>query len=413
MRRAWRWLLGGLLALAAIAGVAAWGAWSLLRAAPGEWSHPLQWGPWRIEASVPTLLRMATHPLVLRRLEGRTLATPFGPVHWEAGDAANRWRMRCAPCRVRLPELGRDPVVLAQVRIDAHRLAQDQWQGELMLGDEAHAVRGRWKAVFDARGAELRVQLDDTPLDHAYRLFADAIPEVGRARIEGRLRLSAQLRLPQRELAVQPQIEGFRVEGLGTEALLDARPACGPVPAQGFGVWLPRAVIAAEDQRFFEHPGYDLREMNAAWSLNQRQRDATRGGSTLSQQLAKLLYAGDGRDHVRKLRELLYAVELDRTLGKARVLQLYLAIAPWGEGRCGAAAASRHYLHKRVDKLTPTEAAWLASLLRAPDREWGRFEQSGEVDVERVGWVIAHLRPMNAERRQALVDALPQWSPRP
>jgi hypothetical protein len=311
-----------------------------------------------------------------------------------------------------VPELGRDPLVLAQVRIEVHRRAQDQWQGEFVLGDDAHAVRGRWTASYDARGAQLRLQLPDTPLADAYRLFADAIPEATQARIEGRIRLDAQLRLPQRELALQPQIDGFRVEGLGTEALLDVQPACAPAPAQGFGVWLPRAVIAAEDQRFHEHPGYDLREITAAWSLNQRQRDATRGGSTISQQLAKLLYAGDGRDHVRKLRELLYAVELDRTLGKARVLQLYLAIAPWGDGRCGAAAASRHYLHKRVDKLTPTEAAWLASLLRAPDREWARYERRGEVDVERVGWVIAHLRPMNAERRQALVEALPQWTPR-
>jgi len=60
------------------------------------------------------------------------------------------------------------------------------------------------------------------------------------------------------------------------------------------------------------------------------------GGSSLSQQLAKLIYTGDGRDHGRKLRELLYAVELDRTLGKARVLNLYLALAPWGNGVCGA-----------------------------------------------------------------------------
>lgn len=127
-----------------------------------------------------------------------------------------------------------------------------------------------------------------------------------------------------------------------------------------------------------------MQEIGAAWSLNQRHHDAARGGSTLSQQLAKLIYAGDDRHHLRKLRELLYAVELDRTLGKARVLHLYLAMAPWGEGRCGAAAAARHYLNKRVDRLTPTEAAWLASLLRHPDQ--------GATNVEHMAWVIAHLR---------------------
>ncbi len=215
-----------------------------------------------------------------------------------------------------------------------------------------------------------------------------------------------------RRLTLKPQIDGFSVAGLGTERLLDALPGCAAPPPRGFGTWLPRAVIAAEDQRFYEHTGYDLREIDAAWSLNQREGSAARGGSTLSQQVAKLVYTGGERAHLRKLRELLYAVELDRTLGKARVLHLYLSIAPWGDGQCGAAAASRHYLHKRVDRLTPTEAAWLASLLHSPDREWARFEQNGDINVDRVGWVIAHLRPLPVDKRQALVEALPQWSPR-
>ena len=159
-----------------------------------------------------------------------------------------------------------------------------------------------------------------------------------------------------------------------------------------------------EDQRFHEHTGFDLREIDAAWSLDQRQREAARGGSTLSRQLAKLIYTSDDRHHLRKLRELLYAVELDRTLGKARGLHVYLAMAPWGASLCGAAAASRHYLNQRVDRLTPTEAAWLASLLRRPD--------ASEVDTEHVAWVIAHLRPMPTTQRQALVEALPQWHPK-
>ena len=412
MRRAWKILLGALLALGIALALAAWGAWSLLRAAPGEWSHPLQWGPWRMEASVPTLLRMATHPALLRRLEGRTLHTRFGPVQWRAGTQPHRWQAVCAPCRIKLAELGHDEIVLARVEIEAQRPSPQEWRGEFALGEAPQVVRGRWKGGFDAHGALITLELPDTPLADAYRLFAGQIPELGRARIDGQLRLRAELRLPRGELSVQPHIDGFRVAGLGTEALLNAVPACTPVPPRGFGTWLPRAVIAAEDQRFYEHTGYDLREIAAAWSLNQRQREAARGGSTLSQQVAKLLYAGDGRNHVRKLRELLYAVELDRTLGKARVLKLYLAMAPWGEGRCGAAAAARHYLRKRVDRLTPTEAAWLASLLHGPDREWARYRRSGEVNVDRVGWVIANLRPLPSDKRQALVEALPQWIPR-
>jgi hypothetical protein len=411
MRRILCVVMGVVLVLGALAGALGWTATSLLRAGPGEWSHPVRWGPWRFDASVPALVRVATHPVLLQHFAGRTVATPFGPVRWQAGAQPHHWQVVCAPCRVRLPELGHDDVVLARVELDAHRFAQDDWRGDFMLGD-ARSVRGRWKASFGRTGAKIEATLPDTPLADVFALFANDIPEVRRASIDGRLRLAAQLALPQRTLSVKTGIEGFVVSGLGTEALLDAQPGCAAPPKRGFGAWLPRAVVAAEDQRFHEHPGYDLREIDAAWSLNQQEQGAARGGSTITQQLAKLLYTGGERHHLRKLRELLYAVEMDRTLGKARVLQLYLAIAPWGDGQCGAAAASRHYLHKRVDLLTPTEAAWLASLLRAPDRDWARYEQSGAIDVERVRWVIAHLRPMNPERREALIEAVPMWSPK-
>jgi hypothetical protein len=410
VRRLLRFVLGGLLGLGLAASVLAVVLLSLLRPAPGEWSAPWQLGPWRIELSVPATLRMATHPMVLRLLEGRRWNTPFGAVDWRAGDQPQTWRARCAPCRLRLPPLGDDAIRLAQVELLLQRVGQSEWRGEFALGEPSRAVRGRWQAGFDTRGAELRLQLPDTPLADAYALFADAIPEVKQARIDGHVGLDARLRWPQRELAVQPRIRGFVVAGLGTEALLNATPACPPAP-RGFGTWLPRAVLAAEDQRFHEHPGYDLQAMVEAWSLNTRDGTASHGGSTLTQQLAKLLYTGDDRHHLRKLRELLYAVELDRVLGKARVLHLYLSIAPWGDGQCGAASAARHHLRKRVDRLAPIEAAWLASLLHGPDRDAARWAQEGHVDVARVGWVIAHLRPMKAERREALIDSLAEWSP--
>lgn len=403
MKRRGRWILAALLALGALLAIAAGGAFALLRSAPGEWSHPMQWWMWHMDASVPALLRMTTHPMLLRRLEGRSFETRFGRVQWHAGDAPNRWRAVCEPCRIRLPELGDEEVVLPRLQLDAERFGQQEWRGSFILGHAPQALRGRWKAGFDSRGATLDVQLADSLIGDAYQLFAQQIPEVARARIGGRIRLDARMRWPEGALSVQPHIEGFTVAGLGTETLLNAAPACHEAPTHGFGTWLPRAVIAAEDQRFYEHTGFDMQEISAAWSLNQRQHEAARGGSTLSQQLAKLIYAGDDRHHLRKLRELLYAVELDRTLGKARVLHLYLAMAPWGEGRCGAAAAARHHLNKRVDRLTPIEAAWLASLLRHPDR--------GETNVEHVAWVIAHLRPMPLLQRQALLEALPQWSP--
>jgi len=410
VRHVLRFVAGALLGLVVSALVFCGALLSLLRPAPGEWARPVRIGRWQVLVSVPAAMRMATHPVLMRWLADRPWHTAMGPVQWHAGTRADSWRVLCSPCRVRLAELGGDEIVLSRVELLAHRSAQSAWRGEFILGDAPHAVRGRFTFGFDAHGGQVDLTLPDTPLADAYGLFAARVPELARARIDGRIRLDAHWQLPQRTLSVRPQMEGSAVAGLGTEALLNAAPAC-DAASHGFGTWLPRAVIAAEDQRFYEHSGYDLREIAAAWSGAGDPSDAARGASTLSQQVAKLVYVGDERSHLRKLRELLYAVELDRTLGKARVLNLYLAIAPWGEGRCGAASAARHYLHKRVDKLTPMEAAWLASLLHNPDREWSSFAQSGQVNTERVGWVLANLRPMRAERRDALVQALPEWSP--
>jgi hypothetical protein len=406
-----RWLLFGIgsllgLVIATVVFVAA--LVSLVRPTPGGWSHALGIGPWHGEVSVPAVMRMVTHPVVMRALKDRDWRTPQGTLRITPAALPDSWTLSCTACR--LPLTGSDVLTLDHVVLLAHRQAQGEWRGDFVLGDAPHAVRGKFGFRFDDRAGELSVQMPDTPLADVYKLFAGAIPEVGRASIEGRVRLRANVKLPQRDLVVEPFIEGFSVTGLGTEALLNATSAC-PAPRHGFGTWLPRAVIAAEDQRFQEHSGYDLREIASALSQRDTADTTPRGASTLTQQVAKLLYTGDSRTHVRKLRELLYAVELDRTLGKARVLNLYLSMAPWGDGQCGAAAASQHYLHKRVDKLTPMEAAWLASLLHNPERDIAALASSGQVDVKRVAWVIDNLRPLKAAQREAMVDALPGWRP--
>ncbi len=405
MKRWINWLVGWIvgLSLAALLFVAA--VLQMLRAAPGEWSHPLHIGRWEMNVSVPTVVRMASHPFVLGLLDGRTLQTAYGPLTVRATSAPGTWQVSCAPCTLRA---GDETLRLTRLQFSLQRSGQNDLRGDFILGDAPRALRGHWVAHMAANSAELKLKLPDTPLADGFALFDAVLPELHQARIDGRIRIDATLRLPSRELSVRPQIDGFVVAGLGTEALLDALPACPTAkPGRGFGAWLPRAVIAAEDQRFFEHSGYDIAEITAALSNTQ----APRGASTLSQQLAKLLFAGDERSHVRKLRELLYAVELDRTLGKGRVLNLYMAIAPWGEGQCGAHAAARHYLHKRADQLTPTEAAWLASLLHNPDREMAQMASSGQVNTDRVGWVIGNLRPVPKAKREALLDGLATWSP--
>ena len=139
--------------------------------------------------------------------------------------------------------------------------------------------------------------------------------------------------------------------------------------------------------------------MLAAWQHNQRDGAPLRGGSTLTQQLAKFTITGDDRSATRKLRELLYAVEMERTLGKARILQLYLALAPWGDGVCGAERAAQVYLGKSASKVGPVSAAWLVSLLRNPDAQLQRATRTREIDRERIKQIVAGMRPMS--RRSA------------
>ena len=221
----------------------------------------------------------------------------------------------------------------------------------------------------------------------------------------------ATLQLPARTLQVTPRVQGLAVSGLGTEAWAHARSSCGPHRVHDARGWLARAVLAAEDQRFFEHPGYDLAELLAALDANQQHAAIRRGGSTITQQVAKLMVAGDERTLARKLRELLYAVEIEQTLGKARILQLYLNLAPWGEdaqGRllCGADAAARHYFNVPARRLTPRQAVTLAAMLRNPQREAARWAQEGSVDRDRLAWIAQQVRGVPVRQRRALVAQL-------
>lgn len=385
-----------------------------LRAAPGEWSQAVPVGPWRVNLSATAVLRLATHPLGLRALAGRSFDTSHGTLRFQQGADEASIRMVCDPCTPHAAVLGKAPLRLQRTELSLTRVGQNHLHGGIRAG----AVHATWKLQIDKRGVDLRVQVPDAPIADWYAVVGASIPELARAHIEGRAGAALSLALPSGVWRVLPRIEGFSVSGLGTEALLSAAPmpACARPTrradaAAPFGAWLPRAVVAAEDQRFHEHAGIDLAEMSAAWRSDGPANPRPRGASTLSQQLAKLLYTGDERSAGRKLREALYAVEMDRVLGKARVLQLYLTVAPWGGGHCGAQAAALQLLNKRASALTPIEAAWLAGLLRNPEAELARAAANGSVDKARVAGIIEAMRPLARSRREALQQQLADWTP--
>jgi monofunctional biosynthetic peptidoglycan transglycosylase len=129
---------------------------------------------------------------------------------------------------------------------------------------------------------------------------------------------------------------------------------------------LQRAVLVAEDSRFFEHEGVDLEELRKSIEINMERGAAVRGASTITQQLAKNLYLSPSRDPLRKLRELIIARRLETALQKARILEIYLNVIEWGDGIWGAEAAARQYFGVSAASLSREQAALLAGAIINP-----------------------------------------------
>jgi monofunctional biosynthetic peptidoglycan transglycosylase len=128
------------------------------------------------------------------------------------------------------------------------------------------------------------------------------------------------------------------------------------------------AVLVAEDINFFSHQGFDGGEIRKALTQALEERELPRGASTISQQLAKNLWLSPSRDPLRKTREALLTWQLERALGKRRILELYLNVAEFGPGVWGVESASRHYFAKPAVDLDDDEAALLAAALPSPAR---------------------------------------------
>jgi monofunctional glycosyltransferase len=129
---------------------------------------------------------------------------------------------------------------------------------------------------------------------------------------------------------------------------------------------LQRAVIVAEDASFFQHEGFDWEGIKYAAVKDLEAGAFKKGGSTITQQLAKNLYLSTDKTFLRKAREALITRELEHRLTKKRILELYLNMAEWGRGVYGAEAAARHHFGKSAADVTPEEAALLAAILPAP-----------------------------------------------
>ena len=169
-----------------------------------------------------------------------------------------------------------------------------------------------------------------------------------------------------------------------------------------------QAFVAAEDARFFQHKGFDMQSMSRAFFKNLEAGRIVQGGSTITQQVAKLLYLSPERSYMRKIKEALLAYKIDTYLTKEEIITLYLNHIYLGHGTYGIEAASQGYFGKGTNELTLGEAALLAGLPKAPSNYSPYLHP--ERAYQRQAYVLTRMLEdgyiTEAQKKQALSRAL-------
>jgi monofunctional biosynthetic peptidoglycan transglycosylase len=155
------------------------------------------------------------------------------------------------------------------------------------------------------------------------------------------------------------------------------------------------AVIAAEDQTFPDHDGFDFKSINKAIEERERGR-RVRGASTISQQVAKNLFLWPGQSWVRKGLEVYFTLLIETLWPKQRILEVYLNVAEFGKGVFGVGAASETYFRKPAARLNAYDAALLAAVLPSPKRM--RVNAPSNYTRSRQNWIVAQMRRMGGEQ---------------
>jgi monofunctional glycosyltransferase len=166
---------------------------------------------------------------------------------------------------------------------------------------------------------------------------------------------------------------------------------------------LKRAVLVAEDDAFWQHEGVDVEQLQESLQIDWARGRLVRGGSTITQQLAKNLYLSPSKNPLRKLRELVIARRLEAELKKARILELYLNVIEWGDGIYGVEAASRAYFHVPASGLSPEQSALLAAAIinprvLNPSRPTARLIRRQQLILRRLGAVLPPQESAQLER---------------
>jgi monofunctional biosynthetic peptidoglycan transglycosylase len=167
---------------------------------------------------------------------------------------------------------------------------------------------------------------------------------------------------------------------------------------------LPLAVVAAEDQKFPEHWGFDVEAIEKAYELNQHSH-RVHGASTISQQVAKNLFLWSGRSYFRKGLEAYFTVLIEACWPKRRILEIYLNIAEFGYGTYGAEAAAERFFHERATQLSRSDSAVLAAVLPNPQL-LSAAAPSAYVQRRR-DWILGQMQALGGPEMLDEIDVYP------
>jgi monofunctional biosynthetic peptidoglycan transglycosylase len=156
---------------------------------------------------------------------------------------------------------------------------------------------------------------------------------------------------------------------------------------------VPQAVIAAEDQKFMEHNGFDIEAMKKAWENNQKGK-RVKGGSTITQQTAKNVFLSPSRNLIRKGLEAYFTFLMELIWSKERIMEVYLNVIEMGEGIYGIEAAAQTYFKKPASKLSRQEAALIAAVLPNP-RRWSPARPTAYISG-RQAWILRQMNNLKA-----------------
>jgi hypothetical protein len=272
--------------------------------------------------------------------------------------------LHLSPVRLRMGNI----TILLSGRVSETQFELTLRAKPMALNDMARLVGGPLFDGFSMTGsvqAELRLSGERSPTPRVSKiLLTGSMKDVGQ--------LSQRLAFLKTRFLLRPPDRASEPAGLVPGPRDPEYVALRDLPQH-----LSRTVVLTEDGAFFSHQGIDFKEMNAALEAF-AETGKIRGASTITQQLARNLFLTKDRTLMRKLKEVVLALELDAALSKDRILEIYLNLIEWGPGIFGIGRAARHYFGKAASELTPLEAAYLVSIIPNPRRFHVHY-QKGEV----------------------------------